>query len=178
MLPVAVRRQCVRVVSYDIYFLHRELGQSWQQALDALEEGTKSPQAPSRPACWDQVVSGVQDVLGAVSVLEGPPEWEIDDQRTAIQVSCFSGEWSMSVPYWWRGDTARVIAESIRAIAAIVHGATGLDAYDPQLETGVMSGEWSPGKAAAVFDQVARSFDQRGIRQGGTGSGTTSGAPG
>ncbi len=58
------------------------------------------------------------------------------------------------------------IAQSIDAIAAIVHAATGLDAYDPQLEAGAASGEWSPGKAAAVFDQVAHSFDQRGIKHG------------
>lgn len=154
-------------MGYDIYFLRREPGQSWQQALDALEEGAEGQQALSPPACWDQVVSGVQEVLGTVSVLEGPPEREIDNQgRTEIQVSFFAGEWSLSVPYWWRGDAAEAIAQSIGAIAAIVHDATGLDAYDPQLEAGVVSGEWSPGKAAEVFDQVAQGFDQRGIKHG------------
>ena len=106
-------------MSYDIYFLRREKGQSWEEALEALEdssEGDRKPaSSPSRPAEWDQVVSGVREVLGDVSVLEGPPNWEIDDEKTAIQVSCFAGEWSMTVPYWSNGDRAKEIAGYLHA---------------------------------------------------------------
>lgn len=151
-------------MSYDIYFLRREPGQSWEDAMEALEEQAGNGGAPSRPAQWDQVVAGVREVLGEVSVTEGPPNWEIDDPETAIQVSCYDGEWSMTVPYWWDGERAEAIAGYLRAIAAVVHGATGLDAYDPQVEEDVASGEWTPGKAAAVFSQVADSFKRRGIR--------------
>ena len=150
-------------MSYDIHFLRREPGQSWEDAMDALEEQAGKNHAPMRPAQWDQVVAGVREVLGDVSVIEGPPNWEIDDQKTAIQVTCFGGEWSMNVPYWWDGDRAEAIAECLRAIAGVVHDATGLDAYDPQVGEAITSGEWMSGKAAAVFDQVAESFDRRGI---------------
>lgn len=156
-------------MSYDIYFLRREPGQSWQQALEVMEGDAAGPLTEaSRPACWDQVVSGVQEILGSVSVEEGPHSWEIDDpERTAIQVSCFSGkDWSLSVPYWSSGDKAKRIAESLRAIAMVITDATGLDAYDPQLEAAVTSGEWSPVKSAAIFDCVAESFDRRGIQHG------------
>jgi hypothetical protein len=103
-------------------------------------------------------------VLGDVSVVESPPNWEIDDQQTGIQVSCFAGEWSMTVPYWWEGERAETIAGYLRAIAGMIHDATGLDAYDPQAGEAITSGEWGPGKAAAVFNQVRESFDRRGIQ--------------
>jgi hypothetical protein len=151
-------------MSYDIQFLRREPGQSWEDAMEALEEKAGKGGGPSRPAQWDQVVAGVREVRGGVSVNEGPPNWEIDDPETAIQVSCHDGEWSMTVPYWWDGERAEAIAGYLRAVAAVVHPATGLEAYDPQVEEDIASDEWTPGKAAAVFSQVIDSFNRRGIR--------------
>jgi len=82
-------------------------------------------------------------------------------------VSCFSAwEWWVKVPYWSSGEAARVIAARLRAVARIVQDATRLEPYDLQLEVGVTSDDWTPEKAAEVFDQVARSFAQRGIRHG------------
>jgi hypothetical protein len=77
-------------MSYDIYFLKRDPGQSWEDAMEALEEQAAAPEVLTRPPCWDQVVSGVRYILGDVSVLENPPAWAIDHERTGIQVSCFS----------------------------------------------------------------------------------------
>ena len=93
-------------MSYDIYFLKRDPGQSWEDAMEALEEQAAAREVLTRPSCWDQVVSGVRYILGDVSVLENPPVWEIDHERTGIQVSCFSREWSITVPYWSDGDAA------------------------------------------------------------------------
>jgi hypothetical protein len=147
-------------VSYDIYFLRREAGQSWEDAMDALEEQADNDGDPSRPAQWDQVASGVREVLGDVSVLEGPPNWEIYDEKTAIQVHCLAGEWSITVPYWYDGEHAEAIAGYLRAVAGIVHDATDLDAYDPQVGEDVMSSEWMSGEVVVIFDQVAESFRQ------------------
>ena len=55
-------------MSYDIYFLRREPGQSWDDAMAALEEQAEDGEAPSRPARWHQVVAGVREVLGDVSL--------------------------------------------------------------------------------------------------------------
>jgi hypothetical protein len=149
-------------VSYDIHFLKRDPGQSWEEAMDALEEQSTGSRVLTRPPNWDQVVSGVREVLGEVSVLENPPAWEIDHEQTAIQVSCFSGEWSLSVPYWSSGEAAVKIAEYVRAIAEVVQVATRLEAYDPQVEEAVASDDWTVQQAASVFDQVAESFGRRG----------------
>jgi hypothetical protein len=153
-------------VSYDIYFLKREPGQSWEDALEALEEQAAGPEVLTRPSGWDQVVSGVRYILGDVSVLENPPVWAMDHEPTGLQVSCFSREWSITVPHWSDGDAAMTIAGHLRAIAGIVQTATGLEAYDPQVEIAVTTEEWTAQQAALVFDQVAGSFEARGIRRG------------
>lgn len=152
-------------MSYDIYFLKHDPGQSWEDALDALEEQAAAPDVLTRPPYWDQVVSGVRYILGDVSVLENPPGWEIGHERTGIQVSCFSREWSITVPYWSDGEAAVAITGHLRAIAGIVQAATGLEAYDPQVEMAVTTDEWTAQQAASVFDQVAESFDALGLRR-------------
>ena len=48
----------------------------------------------------------------------------------------------------------------------IVQAATGLEAYDPQVEQAMTSDAWTVQQAVSVFDQVAESFDKRGIRRG------------
>jgi hypothetical protein len=153
-------------VSYDIYFLKREPGQSWEDAMEALEEQAARAEVLTRPPGWDQVASGVRYILGDVSVVENPPVWEIHHERTGIQVSCYSREWSITVPYWSDGDAAVTIARHLRAVAGIVQTATGLEAYDPQVEIVVTTDEWTAQQAASVFDHVAQSFEERGIRPG------------
>lgn len=155
-------------MSYDIFFVRRAPGQSWEAALGAMGKGTWETEVASAPRQWDQVASRVREILGDVPVLKDDPTWAIDDRGgTEIEVSCFSSrEWWVKVPYWSSGETARAIAAQLRAVARIVQDATGLEAYDLQLEAGVTSDAWTPEKAAAVFDRVARSFEQRGIRHG------------
>jgi hypothetical protein len=153
-------------VSYDIYFLKREPDQSWEEAMEAMEDASDGNEVLAYPPNWDEVVSQVRDILGEVSVLENPPAWEIDHSQTGIQVSCFSGEWSITVPYWSNGAKAAVVASHLRAIAQIVHAATGLDAYDPQVNEAVLADSWTVRAAVSVFDEVAERFDARGIRRG------------
>jgi hypothetical protein len=153
-------------VSYDIYFLKREPGQSWEDALEALEEQAAGAEVLTRPPGWDQVASGVRYILGDVSVVENPPAWAVNHERTGIQVSCYSREWSITVPYWSDRDAAVTIAGYLRAVAGIVQTATGLEAYDPQVDIAVTTDEWTAQQAASVFDHVAQSFEARGIGHG------------
>ncbi|MDT3446775.1 hypothetical protein [Pseudofrankia sp. BMG5.37] len=153
-------------MSYDIVFLRREPGQSWEDAINMLEGQDDAPTNLARPPDWDQVVAGVRTLLGEVSVLASPPAWEIYHEPTGIQVSCFSGEWSITVPYWSVGHAASKIAGDLRGLSAIVHASIGLDPYDPQVGDAVLSDLWTPERAALVFDQVAESFKKQGITRG------------
>lgn len=83
---------------------------------------------------------------------------------TAIQVTCIVPEWSLTVPYWSDGDAAATIAGRLHAIAAIVQAVTGLEAYDPQLDVGVTTDEWTAQHAATVFDGVAEGMGKLGAR--------------
>lgn len=133
-----------------------------------MDEDAVKADEPSSPGHWGQVVSRVREILGDVSVAEDSHAWEIDDRGgTEIQVSCFDArEWSVTVPYWSSGEAARKIAVQLRAVSRVVQDATGLEAYDPQIEAAVTSDTWTPEKVTLIFDQLARSFEQRGIRHG------------
>ncbi|WP_125613297.1 hypothetical protein [Actinomadura sp. WAC 06369] len=147
-------------MSYVIHFLNREPGQSWEDAMDAMEERAAAPDVLTRPPNWETVVTRVEELLGDVSVVEKPPVWEIGHGPTAIKVGCISGEWSLSVPYWIDGNVARSTAERIRAGCEIVQAATGLQAYDSQVDEAVLSDGWATEQAASVFDQVANRFQR------------------
>jgi hypothetical protein len=67
------------------------------------------------------------------------------------------------VPYWYSGDDAGRVEELLRAVATEVEAATGLTAYDPQLDAPLLA---SPGSSAAVFDRVADSFAAHDVTPG------------
>ncbi|RKS79716.1 hypothetical protein BZB76_1193 [Actinomadura pelletieri DSM 43383] len=150
-------------MSYGIAFVERKPGQSWEEAMDDLEERAAGPDILTRPPEWDLVVTRVRELLGDVSVTENPPTWEIVHMPTAIQARCISREWSLSVPYWSEGDAARSVAERLRAISEIVEAATGLQAYDTQVGSAVLSEEWAAEQTASVFDDMANFFRKRGF---------------
>ncbi len=66
-------------------------------------------------------------------------------------MECYLGRWSVSVPYWPSGEEAAELETHLRAVAAIVEGATGLTAYDPQIG-GVLSDIDDLAGSAAAFD--------------------------
>ncbi|RFS82185.1 hypothetical protein D0T12_28520 [Actinomadura spongiicola] len=142
-------------MGYDIDFVEGKPGQSWEEGMDVLQARTKGPDVLTRPPNWDLVVTRARELLGDVSVAENPPSWEIDHSPAKILVSCISGEWSMTVPYWTEGDAARSVAERILAICEIIESATGLRALDPQLGQAVLSEGWTTERAASMFDLVA-----------------------
>jgi hypothetical protein len=147
-------------MSYDLYFLDLEPGQSWEDAIEALEDQAPSEEAnASIPPHWDYVVAQARDLLGEVSVLENPPAWEITHEPTAIQLSNFEGQWGMSVPYWTEDEAATQVMTKAYALALIVERATGLRAYDPQLDQPVAElADAEPQAATQVFNKMAKLF--------------------
>lgn len=146
-------------MSYDIYFLDLKPGQSWEQAIEALEEHPAENESIPCPLHWDQVTEQARDLLGEVSVFENPPNWEISHEPTGLQLSNFEGQWGLSVPYWTEGEAAARVVSQMYALAMIVERVTGFRAYDPQLDQPVadLAGA-QPQPATGVFDKVARLF--------------------
>ncbi|MFI1293095.1 hypothetical protein ACH4VM_32415 [Streptomyces sp. NPDC020792] len=124
-------------MSYDIYFLSRRDGQSWDDALEAMEDAAEeSEPIPARLLeAWDRIVPQARSLLGEVEITEyGQESRDLSHSGTGIDLSVFGDEVSITVPYWHAGDDAAVVLDQVFALAAIVGSETGLTAYDPQVE--------------------------------------------
>jgi hypothetical protein len=148
-------------MSYDLIFVPRSDGQSWDDALDAAEE-TDSDERPSGET-WDRLVAAARQVLGEVSLFEGARNYELTHEPTGIQLSYYAAEASITVPYWYRGADARAVVTAIYQLGEAVQAVTGLPGYDPQLELPLSDAVGQPELAVSLFDNVARSFAERGI---------------
>ncbi|MEV4167889.1 hypothetical protein [Nonomuraea sp. NPDC049709] len=146
-------------MSYDLYFARREPGQSWDAALEAIDE--REEPLPPDLAAWDKIVARTRELLGEVRIVEYPPNWELDHEATGISVNHWEGDWEMSVPYWTHGDEARRVLGLLYEVASVVERESGLECFDPQLGTPV-SEVTDPGRAVAMFDAVADRFGRRG----------------
>lgn len=124
-------------MSYDIYFLHRRDGQSWDEALQAMEDAADDGEPiPARLLeAWERIVPQARALLGDVDITEYELESrDLSHSETGIDLSVIGDEVSITVPYWHAGDAAAVVLGKVFALSAVVEKETGLTAYDPQVE--------------------------------------------
>ena len=151
-------------MSYDLYFLDRKPGQTWEEAMESLEDApSDGDPRQAAPPDWAHVVAGARGVLGEVSTFENPPNWELTHEETGIQLGSFKGQWGITVPYWSEGDAAAEVMKKAYALAVMVEEITGLHAYDPQLGQPVAElADPKPQASVPFFDKVAKFFRDRG----------------
>ncbi|MEV7036106.1 hypothetical protein AB0N99_38505 [Streptomyces sp. NPDC093272] len=128
-------------MSYDIYFLNRRDGQSWDEVLEAMEDTPEDSEPIPAPLleAWDRIVPQARRLLGTVEITEYEQESrDLSHSGTGIGLSVFGDEVSITVPYWHAGDEASVVLSLVSALAAAVEKETGLTAYDPQTEHPLM----------------------------------------
>ena len=116
-------------MSYDLSFLRRSPGETWEEALATP---AASEIAPELLAAWERIVDGLREVLGTIEVHVGDHCLELFDDSTGIQLTCYPGELSLTAP-------TPVDFRVLRLIAALVERETGFEGYDPQLDTSVTS---------------------------------------
>jgi hypothetical protein len=141
-------------MSFDLYFLTLGSGETWQDAMDRLEEAAAAEIGLDGQdnAQWDAVHAAVEPLLPGAEEFAGESHRELNDDGSGIQLSLSHRELSLTIPYWYSGPDAQAMVERLRAVAIAVEGATGLTAYDPQADGPFLGdGERS---AAATFDQV------------------------
>ncbi|WP_055483664.1 hypothetical protein [Sphaerimonospora mesophila] len=147
-------------MSYDLHFVLREPGQSWDDVLETEEETTQ--RAPADPAVWDRVAAQAREVLGDITVRRDDSEWRLDHEPTGIDLSCWDGEWGLSVPYWTHDDEAADVVEKLRKLALIVERETGLECHDPQLGQPLSEIPISDtASSVTLFNEVAGQFGRR-----------------
>lgn len=150
-------------MSFDLYFVTRQPGQSWSEVMDALEEAaTDDPQlTPDGLAMWERITAGLADVLPDAELFEGDQTRELSDDATGMQVSLLGDELTLTVPYWSSGDEADRVVALMTRVAALIENVSGRVAYDPQADAAFL-GEGER-HAAGTLDQVHSSFAELGI---------------
>ena len=123
-------------MSFDLYFLALEPGESWQDAMNRLEVATadESQLVDTDLRQWQTVLERVRPLLPNGQVFEGERHRQLSDDATGIQLSLSPGELSLTVPYWYDGPDAQQMVSRLRDLANAVEPATGLTAYDPQAD--------------------------------------------
>lgn len=81
-------------MSYDIYFLNRRPDQSWDEALEELEEDqdveVEGLVLPELIEAWDRIVPRARGLLGEIELFENGETCELTHHATGIQASVFS----------------------------------------------------------------------------------------
>ncbi|MET9119385.1 hypothetical protein ABZX38_35055 [Streptomyces longwoodensis] len=149
-------------MSYDIYFLSRRDGQSWDEVLEAMEDAAEhSEPIPARLLkSWERIVPQARLLLGEVDITEdGQESRDLSHSGTGIDLSVFGDEVSITVPYWHAGENASVVLGKVFALAAIVEKETALTAYDPQTECALA--EVQPQGAIGLMSSVTEDLRSR-----------------
>lgn len=124
-------------VSYDIYFIRRDPGQSFDDALESTEESYASGDPGLLTSVeleqWDRIVPHARAILGEIEEFTSESQRELSHDATGVQLSIFPGEISITVPYWHSDEDSVTVMEKVYALARAVEDETGLEGYDPQL---------------------------------------------
>ncbi|MFB7757917.1 hypothetical protein ACFC18_51515, partial [Streptomyces sp. NPDC056121] len=149
-------------MSYDIYFLTRDEGQSWDDVLEAAEaaDDDRGPIPTELLEAWQRIVPQARVLLGDVDITEYEQESrDLSHSDTGIDLSVFGDEVSITVPYWHTGDSAATVLSKLIALATLVEKETGLTAYDPQVEMPLT--ETSPHQAMSILSSVTTDLRNR-----------------
>ena len=124
-------------MSYDIYFVRRDPGQTFADALDATEDsydGDPGPLGSAELEQWERITSRAGQILEAIEEFSSAKSRELADSATGIQLSMIADEVSITVPSERPEQDAVSLMAKVYALARVVEDETGLEGYDPQLQ--------------------------------------------
>jgi hypothetical protein len=122
-------------VSYDIYFVRRDPGQSFEDALEVVEdsyEGEPGPLTSVELEQWERILPRARKILGELQESGVDNTRELLHEPTGIELSLLRDQVSITVPYGHSDDAVEVMGQ-VYALARVVEEETGLEGYDPQL---------------------------------------------
>lgn len=155
-------------MSYDLTFLPKAADQSWDEALDAAEQRVVASTQSGAPSAgydrevWARLVAAAREELGEVEVFEGDDSAEVSHD-SGIQLSLYSHEAAITVPYWYEGEEADAVMARVFRLAAVVERETGLQGYDPQAGLPLAEAAAEMGLSRATFDRVAEAMAGMGL---------------
>ena len=122
-------------MSYDIFFVRRDPGQSFEDALgeleDSMDEGDLGELTDDDLARWAALVPEARAVLGEVDVEDDDNRRALIARATGIELTLVGGEIEVHVPSS-SGIDSLALMETVHELARVVEDVTGLEGYDPQ----------------------------------------------
>ena len=114
---------------------------------------------PMGQQAWEQIVTGARAIFGDdITTYAADGRYELDDEPTAIQLSCHDDLPSISVPYWFTGAKAGRILAQMYELGRLVETATGLIGHDPQLGLSLAEAASEVNRGVAIFDRTAETI--------------------
>lgn len=126
-------------MSYDIFFLRRDPGQSFTDALDELERGLEGGSLAELDEedleQWVELLGRAREVLGEVEVVETEDDTtrELVAPSSRIELTFVRGEIEIHVPQPGRDVDTLELMSTVYELARVVEDVTGLEGYDPQV---------------------------------------------
>ena len=155
-------------MSYDIFFVRRDPGQTFEDALDSVEEsydgGDPGPLTDEEIELWDALLPHAREVLGSqVEITQDDEETrELTDALTGIGLTFFQGEFEIHVPAEAAAGRDPELLDTVYELARAVEDATGLEGYDPQLGVPLSdTSENSPTRRTWLDDEGPDEVDLR-----------------
>jgi len=125
-------------MSYDIFFVRRDPGQTFEDALDELEESFENGDPGELTEVdlerWDALLPLAREILGEIEVDDDDEETrELTAVRSRVELSMIQGEIAIRVPDERSPVDDVDLMSAVYDLARAVEDVTGLEGYDPQL---------------------------------------------
>jgi hypothetical protein len=125
-------------MSYDIFFVRRDPGQTFEDALDELEASFENGDPGELTEVdlehWDALLPFAREILGEITVDDEDEETrELTAVASGVELSMIQGEIAIRVPDERGPGDDLDLMTAIYELARAVEDVTGLEGYDPQL---------------------------------------------
>ncbi|GIF71180.1 hypothetical protein [Asanoa siamensis] len=118
-------------MSYDLMFMRRQPGQTWDEALDAAEDYRDFGAGPDERV-WLRVLGRAKLLLGDVTASLTDASGEISHAGTGIALALYADSAEMTVPDGVAGHGATAVLRTMFLLGQVVEEETGLEGYDTQ----------------------------------------------
>jgi len=125
-------------MSYDIFFVRRDPGQAFEDALDELEgsfeNGHLGELTDVDLEYWESLLPRAQDILGDLDLEDSDESSRrLVARANGIELTVIPGEIEIHVPDDRGVDDDLELMSEVYELARAVEDVTGLEGYDPQV---------------------------------------------